>query len=506
MTPPQLRAACAGACIVVWGLAAALSLPALAQDGGRTAAFSTSLDTEVRHVDILRSVGDSGSEITTQVRPGFQFFSRSGAVRGSVSYGLGLINRSRRSPESETSHSLSAALTGQLLENRAFIDVSATVGKQSISAFGQQSAEATQGDNPNLQEVGTLSISPVLRGNVGGVALFDLRLTAAGTNTRRSLAGDSTSTGGTLSLSSPGRNALVGWNVVASQTTTDFRTAGDSSNERVVATVTATPDVDLFLSLRAGRETTNIGVTGSQAYDNWGGSLRWTPTPRTHAEFNTDRRFFGRGHNITLAHRFPLSSLRFTSARDISLNTSPRGVGQPQTLYDQFYEQFASQQPDEALRRQFVLSFLEGLGLDPNAAVGGGGINAGPTIQERNDLAWTWTLRRLTMAVQAFASKTTLVQEEGAIPTGANPRQRGYNGTLSYRLTPTASVNLTGSRLMTKPTETQSGTDLKSLSASFSDRISRKATLGLNARYTVFNSVLNGYREAAVSASLGMRF
>ena len=488
-------------------LAVSLPLVAAAQGTGRASGFSPTIDSSLSYVDTRRlGTGPSVSEITTELRPGVQFRSRSGRVTGVASYSLGLLHRSRSDPTFEAQQQLSAALTGQLIENLAFVDVSASIGQQSISPFGQQSFAGQNANNPNLQEVRTLSISPSLRGNVGGFAVYDLRLTASGTDTRKSAAGSSTSTGGSLSINSANRGALVGWGLNASSISSDFGAGNESRNDRVTASLELNPDVDLNLSLRAGTESTDIGVVQRQSYGTWGGSVRWSPSPRTVASFSTDRRFFGQSHNISLSHRLPMSSLRFSSVRDVALSANPNSLGQPLTLFDLFFGQFASQEPDPVLRQQLVLSFLAGLGLNPSATIGGGAINRGPTLQERNDIAWSYTARRLTLAAQAYTNRTRQLEGTAAAAANFDAHQRGYTGSVSYRLTPTASASLSGSRLMTQPTATQTGTDLTSMSLTLSDRIGRYATAALNARYTVFDSATTPYRETAVGASLGLRF
>jgi uncharacterized protein (PEP-CTERM system associated) len=490
-------------------LALAALLPALAgaqEAAGRSAGFVPTLDTAMNYVDVRRfGTAPSQSELTAELRPGFQYRSRSGRVQGTVSYGLTVAHRSRTEPRLDAQHQLSAALTGQLIENLAFVDVSASVGKQAVSAFGQQSVAGQQIDNANQQEVATLSISPSLRGTLADVAAYDLRLTAAGTNTRKSIEGDSTTTGASLSLRSARRGALISWGLTASSSTTDFRATGDATSDKATLSAEINPDVDYSFSLRAGREASNIGVIERQSYDTWGVSARWSPSPRTMADFDTDRRFFGRSHRIGLSHRLPLSSLRYTSVRDITLSADPNGLGQPLTLYDLFFEQFASQEPDPARRQQLVLNFLSGLGLDPTGSVAGGAVNRGPALLERNDIAWSYSARRLTVSAQAFVSRTRQLQQITVLPGETSLRQRGYTGSLGYRLTPTASFSLLGSRLMTKPTATQPGTDLKSLGLTLSDRLSRYVTAALNARYSVFNAPLP-YRETSIGASLGLRF
>lgn len=505
--PRPVTAVAAAARALACACAAWAALPAAAQDGGRASSFTATLDTSLTYVDSQRDATLlQGSDLITEVRPGFRYASRAGRVRGSVNYGLGLVLHSRGSPSSEAQHQLSANLTGELIERRAFVDVTASIAKQSLSAYGQQSIAGNRADNANLAEVGNLSISPYVTGAIGDIAVYNLRLNAAATNARKSIAGDSTSTGGSASLNSATRGALIGWGLTASTTTTDFRAGTESTNERAIASINVTPDVDWAFTLRGGKESTDIGASRQQSYSTWGGAVRWQPSPRTTADINTDRRFFGRSHAITLSHRFALSSVRFTSARDVMLSTNPNGLGQPQTLYKLFYDQFTSIEPDPILRDQLVLAFLGGQGQDPNVTVGGGFITPGASLQERHDFAWNYNAKRLTLALQAFANRSGQIGTTSVTPLGEDVRQRGYNGTLSYRLTPSASFGLNGSRLMTKPTSVQPGTDLKSLSLTFSDQLGRRTTGALSARHTVFNSAFNPYRESAVTASLAMRF
>ncbi|MDP2004482.1 MAG: TIGR03016 family PEP-CTERM system-associated outer membrane protein [Rubrivivax sp.] len=447
-----------------------------------------------------------GTDLITEVRPGLRYASRAGRLRGSANYGLGLVHHTRGSPSSEVQHQLSAALTGELIEKQAFVDIAASVAKRSLSAYGQQSIDSNRADNTNLSEVGTLSITPYASGTLGSYVVYDLRLNASATNARKSIAGDSTSTGGSIALNSASRGAVVGWGLTASTVTTDFRATGESRSDRAIASLSIVPDIDWTLGARAGKESTDIGAPRQQSYSTWGGTVRWQPTPRTLAEVNADHRFFGRAHAITLSHRFPMSSVRFTSSRDVTLSTNPNGLGQPQTLYQLFFEQFASLEPDPILREQLVLAFLGGQGQDPNSAVGGGFITSGASLQERNDIAWSYSAKRLTLALQAFANQSSLIGATSVTPLGEAVRQRGYNATLSYRLSPTASFGINGSRLMTRAALAQPGSDLKSLALSFSDRLGQRTTAALGARYSVFNAVTNAYRESALTASLAMIF
>lgn len=500
------RAPVACAAVALMVLLATGANPARAQEAGRRSGLSPTLDTRLSFVDTQRPVAADDTDFITELRPGFRFFSRTGRVQGSAAYSLGLVNHTQGSDTLDIEHLLSATLNAEAVEKFAFIDAQASASKQALSAFGPQSVDRNRRGNANLSEVANASVSPYVRGTLATVATYDLRLNAAATRARRSISGDSTTTGGSVTINSANQRALVAWGLNGSTTSTDFRGQGKSNNDRAIASLSLVPDPELTLTARGGREATNIGIGGRQTFNNWGGQVRWLPTERTIADVSVDRRFFGDAHAVTLSHRFPLSSIRFTSTRDINLGSNGNGLGQPQTLYQLFFTQFASLEPDPVLRDQLVRNFLAGQGLDPNAGVGGGFVNSGATVQQRQDLALSYSVRRLTLALQGFINRSRRFVDVATVPGGDDVNQRGYNSTLSYRLTPTASVSLNGSRLITKATPARAGTDLKSLAATWSDRLGARATAGLSARYSVFNSSTDPYREVALSATLAMGF
>lgn len=507
--PARVRLQAALVHIAVLACMAGASMSAQAQQAAppRSSSLVTTLDTVLTYLDTDRQDAQvRGTDFITEVRPGLRWSSRAGRVRGSLNYGLGLVHHGSGSPSSEAQHKLDAALTGELIERRAFLNLTASYGQQALSAYGQQSVNSNRADNANLGDVGTVSITPTLRGELGGWATYDLQLQASATNTRKSITGDSTTTGGSVSLQSARSGAKLGWGLSASSTTTDFRATRESTNERALATLSYTPDVDWVFTLRGGQESSDIGSNQTQSYATWGGGLRWQPTPRSLVDLNFDDRFFGSSHSVGISHRFARSSLRFASSRSLALSSSPNGLGQPLTLYQLFYDQFASVEPDPLRRQQLVLAFLAGQGQNPEATVGGGFIIQGASVQQRQDVAWSYSAVRLTLALQAFANRSGRIGENTVQTVGEDVQQRGYNATLSYRLTPSASLGINGSRLMTRATSVQSGTDLKSLALTLTDRLGPRTTASLSARYSVFNSVTQPYRESAVTAALTTYF
>ena len=478
-----------------------------AQSGGRSLTIVPTFDAVVTYSDssLRDSSGQRGGDFITQIRPGVQLSSRSGRIRGNLSYALNAVHHSKPTSEPGIQHFLSGVLNAEAIEDWLFVDAAANVSQRSLSAFGQQSVGNDAQSNNNRDQVATASISPYVRGALGSFANYEGRLSTTTTRARRTINGDSTTDSALLALNSV-RGGLLGWNLVASRQRADFRAGRTTQNDRISLGITATPIPEVSFGLRGGRETTDVGALVRNSYDNYGWEARWTPNPRTLLSAESERRYFGQSHRVVVEHRLPRSSLRFTSTSNVSNGADPTGVGAPITLYQLFFSQFASIQPDPALREQLVLAFLRGQGLDPTSRVGGGFINTGVSLQNRQDLSWSYSGLRTSLVLQAFSTRSERIDTASLAPDDGLVRQSGYTATLAHRLTPTASASLTGLQQKTESNAGRAGNDLKSVSLSYSDRISRRATTTVTARHSVFSSATDPYRESAVSASLSLRF
>ncbi len=489
--------------------------------------ITPTLGGDVSYIDRsgLGAVG-SGSDVVTQLRPGLQITTHSGKVRGTLFYELDAIHHTNAQSGNvqNIQNRLSGNLNAEVIDNVFFVDATADVSQVAVSPYGVQSFNGTVA-NDNRTEVATLSVTPRLRGNVGGYAVYELSLIGQATNGRRSVAADGHTLGAVLSLNSPSSGAVFGWGLQGSTQESSFRAGRTTRNDRYTLSLNARPDTDLRLTVRAGQESTDVlGVT-KQSYDNYGAELLWTPSPRTTVNLATDKRYFGNSRQITLEHRFQRSLIRFTSIRGASggngafggngfNNAGGTGIGQPISLYQLFYEQFASIQPDPVLREQLVLNFLRAQGLDPQQVIGGGFINNAVTLDRREDLAYSLIGIRNTLSLQAFRSTTSVLDTIGQsqAPSGGlgngsgNVRQHGFTATLSHRLTPTATASVSASLIRTASSGTQVGNGLRTLNLILSEQLTRMVSASLSARYSDFDSPTLPYRETALTASFNVRF
>jgi len=494
----------------------AVSAAAQAQDattaGGMRLAATFSAEETISDVR-ARPTGDNGVGTTTRLSPGLSLVSNGGRLRGTLNYRADLVShtgaaQSQGALNSGIMNSLDAAFVAEAVPNWAYVDARASVSQQSISAYGQPSGNGALA-NANSTEVRTATLSPYVRGVLGGVANYEVRLTGSTTSTRNGATPNSNSQAALVNLGSARSGSLFGWGLMATTQRVGFSgPGGATTTDRAVATLFYNPFPELQLSVNGGSETNNVGGVQRQSYRNYGAGLRWAPSPRTLLLMQEDERYFGRSHLMQFQHRAARTMISFTDTRDVTSGVGANGVGQPLTLYDVFFQLLAAQYPDPTVRDLQVRQLIALLGAQPGDLVAGGSLAAGITTQRRQDLAAAYEGRRTLLSLQAFHSNAQLTgQAAQQQPAQAAPVvQSGYSATLSYRLTPVSTLALLGSRVMTQGNATQAGVDQKSASLSLATRLGPRTTGMLSAGYTVFNSPTLPSRETSVAGSISLRF
>lgn len=495
-----------GASVLVCSLLAGQAWAQAVGSGARGLSITSSVDADVSQVAEQRTLGGDTRDTVTQVRPAFRIDSRSGRVVGSLSYSLNLAHHTKQDYQGQNVQNfLSGSLQAEAIERWMYVDATANITQQPASAYGTQSAPDTTSDNPNRIEVGSVSVSPYVRGALASAVNYEFRLTGSATNGRRSKAADSSTTGGSFSLSSAVPGTRLGWDLLATSQSVDYRVGRKTQYDRFSGRVSWLPDPDLTLNLRAGQESTDVASLIKTRYDNWGAGLTWRPSPRTRAQFEADERYFGRSHQVTLEHRMPSSSIQFSSSRDASNGADPGAGGQRITVYQAYDRLLAPTIPDAAERDAAIRLYLQSQNnADPNALVSAGSINSAITLIERNQFTFAYSGGRMAASLQVYSSQSRVI--DAAVAAAEADRQWGYIATASYRLSPTSQLSLTGSRMITESTDTRAGTDLKSLTLGWSDQIGRRTTAGATLRYSVFNGTNDPYRQATVQASISQRF
>jgi uncharacterized protein (PEP-CTERM system associated) len=452
------------------------------------------------------------SELITTLSPGISLNSNSGRLRGSLDYALSALIHVRDSSRNTLQNSLDANVSAELVEQRMFLDATAGISQQTISAYGTQSS-GTGLVNDNTTEVYSLSISPSFRSRLGGFADFTANLTWSAQAASSTDLGDNASLSASVGLS--GGQGRFGWGLDAIASKSDYDNGRSDTNDYLFGTLRFAPTSDLQLSVRAGNEGRDTPGGRRVSTDFWGYGVNWQPSPRTSLALQSDERYFGRSHNFSFQHRMARSIVSYTDSRGLNDGSGVGdplygGQSQPLSNYDLFFAQFASIEPDPVKRDQFVRAFLQAAGIDPNAAVNGGFLTSGQTVERRQDLSLALTGQRYTVTLSAFATDTepaaTVDIDTGALADVGRIRQQGYSLGLSHRLTPTSSIGLTGSLLRTLDEPSRLGNEERLLELNWSAQIGYRTFASAGMRRTVFDSPTVPYNESAIYGSIRWQF
>ncbi len=497
-----------------------LAIAAQAQQGEGGGASGSSIQPRIGFsqswTDNLRlNDREKDGALITTVSPGISIVRNSGTLRGSLDYSLNGITYLKTSYGSQVQNALSANAQAEIVPRTFYVDAQANIGQQNQSAFGLQSAPTlgSQGsvsalDNPNRRETGTLTVSPLLHGQLGGLASVDLRGNFSMTEVRGSALGDSHGSGGSLRIAqlSPG---LLSW--YAQLSTQQMRPKSTLSNRNSSATagLNYRPNPDLVLGANAGQERNDyLSRSGSEQSGFTGGvTADWTPTPRTRINGNWQKHAYGDGHGLSFEHRMRNSVWRFSDSRNVTLGNAG-AAGGVRTNYDLYFLLFASLEPDPVKRDTLVRAYLLSQGLSPDAQAAVGFLSSGPS-QLRNQM-FSFALQGVRSNVTATISRsvTTRLGEnlnQGDLANNARIEQRSYSLSASYQLSPVSGLSLTASRQETVGDANNRQAQLTSLMANWNTRLGTRLSAQLGARHSRFEGV-TPYSENAAYANLTQQF
>jgi uncharacterized protein (PEP-CTERM system associated) len=493
LAPDLLKAVCSAAFLLGGG--------AQAQNRSGALVIQPSLSISQSFTDNRDlSVSDKKFDGVTQVSPGVRIASRSGPVQGTLDYALNAqlhSNPGGGASSNGFTNSLAAAFNAEAIERHALVDVRASITQQNISAFGVQSNTGNLTDR-NRTEVRSLSVSPVLRGNIGTFAEVEGRMSWMRTSGVAS--GAASNSGVTRSLRASGNAGSFGWSADVTDSTSDFEGGRESSSRQTSLSLSYRPDVDLTLNVQGGSETDTVRSLDSQSTTNYGGGFTWTPTQRSVITGQVSKRYFGTGHSFSLSHRLVQSVVRFSSSRDAN-NFGRDSRLEYANLYDGYFAQLATIIPDPIQRDAVVRALL---------AEQGGFLARGVTLQNRQDLSVVTHGVRTTLSMTAFTFKTRRLTDIGMATddftiTG-RLRQRGLALNAAYQVSAVANASLAYSVTSTAGNAGLAGTRLRTLGATFSTLMIQRVNLSASLRHTVFDGPILPYTENAGQVTLGFQF
>lgn len=444
---------------------------------------------------------DRQSQTQTQILPGLRIGTRDGGrIQLSVDYSLNApITIGGDRGDQRIQQSLAAALHAEVVERHAALDARAAISQQSLSAFGASVPSGFIGANRDSTEVRSVSISPTLRGSISGQVDVSAQATWGHSSAVSSQASDTSSYG--WGLSAGGRLGLLGWslghNVSGGGFGAGTRSTATSSTSLAL---NYSYDYDWRFSVRGGRESSNVQSTNSSALATYGVGVDWTPTPRTSISWQTDERYFGRSHSLSLQHRFRRTVFRVSDSRSESagnLFLSPIG----QANYERLMQELALLIPDPVQRDLRVREFL---------GQAGGFLTRAVSLQSRRDASLFWSGIRTTVSASVFRTESRRLDTQSTavddLSGGARVSQRGESFSASYSLTPTTSMSMSWGRTSSSEIAGSRSTDQQTLQVSLSSAVARNAGLSMSLRHVNVDSPTRPYTENGGTVSLSFSF
>lgn len=479
---------------------------ARAQEVTRSTTVQSSFSVQETLTDnVAQSSTNRKAESITTFGPGINISSRSGRVQGSLDYTLNAVVYARDSTQNKLQNNLGANVSAEAVENHAYVDARASISQQAISAFGPQPNGGYYLNN-NSSEVASVSVSPRVRGNIAGVAELTAQVTWSGTRASGTGAGDSNNLASNVGAS--GSFGRFGWGLSASRQTNDFTAGRKTSTDSTTASLSFAPDPDLRLSVRGGRESSDVISGGRQSLTSSGWGVNWQPTERTVFDYQTDKRYFGQSHSFTFSHRMPRSVWSLSDTRSVS--GDPFSQNRPLTLYDNYFLLFTSIEPDPVKRDVLVRNFLLSNGLDPRLVPSGGFLSSALSLQHTQTVSFSISGLRSDISLSAYRNDSrrldTLSNGVDDLSSVDRVRQTGASLALSHRLTPDSSLTLVGTQSHTLDTPTRPGFSQRSISLTWSGTLSLRSSGTLGFRHTRSASDVNPFTESAVLGSLNYRF
>lgn len=449
------------------------------------------------------------SDAVTRGTLGIDLRRRSGRSTAQMNYSLSALAYARQSESNTIQQALDASLDMEWWERQGFLQATASISQGAVSAFGAQPT-ASSLPNANFTEVRRVQIAPRWEGPLGRDLKFSAQAQFSATNAEDNTAGDSTSSSVQLQVA-PNQSGPVGWFVQASHQSGDFRSSTASGSTRVFGSVSrAFVALDLRASVNAGFERGDVISSSQQTAGTWGVGLDWAPSPRTSANLQFDRRLFGDSHSVSLQHRTPLTVWRISSSRSLNQSGSGFVPGAVWTVYDLYFSQFASVEPDPIRRADLVNAFLMQNGLSPTTPLSNGFLRAATTIDNRQEISAAWHGVRSTATVTYGRNRSRRANPDqfAADDLAASDTVRTSTWSLAatHRLTPELSTSASASFQSGDGELLGQSNRQRVFSAQIGGRLSPKSSWSVILRRALYETQRVPYGESAAIASYTLRF
>lgn len=455
------------------------------------------------------SANSKQSDLITEISPGIRISGDAGRLKGHFDYSLvGRVSTQGGSATS-TQSALSTAAVAEIVDKFAFLDFTAGISQQTVSALGGVSP-GSYSVNANQSETSTYRISPYLKGSLAGKADYEARYSLSSTQSQS--AGTSDVSARDFSISVMGRSSTspLGWSVLADQQSSTYSLGRTTEVDRLTGTLSYAVNPQFVLSATAGQESNNFSTISKESSFTSGQGLKWTPSDNVSLSANRQNRPFGQSHSINFNYRTARTAWSFTDSQDVTNTPSQTQVGSLGSTYDLFFALFTSVEPDPVKRAVLVNSFLQANGINPNGAILSNFLTSAVAFQRRQSLSFSLLGVRDTITVIASRTDSSRVDSLSTalddLTNSTSVRQSGLSLSYSHRLTPDSSMNITGAWQQSSDSKAALETSSNSVNIGFATKLGNRSSAAVSARRVIFDSSTSPYNETAITGTINVQF
>jgi uncharacterized protein (PEP-CTERM system associated) len=464
-------------------------------------------ETLTNNVALSKSATAQSDQIT-EISPGIHININGARLKTYFDYALDHVDYAQGTSASRNQNALTTFGTLEAVDNWAFIDFSGNISQQTISAFGTQSTNNTA-VNANSTEVATYQLSPYVKGHLGSFANYEARVSRSVSSSDSASASNTASTNSVVRVSNASAFRSLGWSADVSRQQVSYSAgrATEDDNYSLGLDYAVTPQVNV--SVNGGQESNNYTSLDKQNYNTRSVGVNWSPSQNTKLSAVAGKRSFGNTHNLSFEHRTALTVWRYSDSKDVLINPTQSGLGSVGSVYDVYFSQFASVEPDPVARAALVNNYLAANGINPKAVVLSNFLTSGVSLQRRQDLSLA--LLGVRDTVTFFLSRTdsrrldSITNSFDSLSSASSVFQNGFSVNYSHRLTPDYSLGVLMSQQATAGDTAAQETTLKSFNVNVTGKVGKKAAASLGLRRVVSDGV-TPYTETAVTGNLNVQF
>jgi len=505
---PVVRRACRPSTVVWMFVCASAHVQVLAADGPAVRIVPRVSVTQTWTDNVRLSADSEQADQITEITPGVTLTIDGARLKAYVDYALNEIYYAQGSSPRNSQNQLNGFGTLEAVEGWAYLDFSASIAQQAISAFGPQAVSNTA-VNPNQAEVSSYRISPYVRGKLGSWADYDARYSRTESDSDSAVASGTVSVDSMVKIKGDSSLRGLGWSADVSREEVDYSAGRSTQADRLNLGLSYFISPQLSVSAYVGRESDNFTSLEKQSDGTHGLGASWAPSERTRVSVAWGQRPFGNTHALNLEHRTARTAWRFTDSKDVAVTPNESNLAGFGSIYDLLFNQFAALEPRADERARLVNAFLQDNGIKPDL----GAINSFQTsavsLQRRQDAIFALLGVRDTITFVATRSDSrrldlvSLAVDD--LSRSSLIRQRGLSVNWAHRLTPDYSLGLLVSEQRTSDSLGLQESRLQLFNVSLSGRVGRQALATLGLRHVVSRGNLP-YDETAINFNLTVRF